>query len=112
ALTEGVLKAMFLTKLRIVTAVALAFVAVPLAGGVAVRIHAASARVAVVDVSSEPDQARGAAADQDRGLPKAADAKGEPNSLSGVWAKGDIKQAGLARLNFDVTPPGPRAPVE
>src|SRR5439155_1333739 len=84
-----------------VSAAALAFVALPLAGGVAVRIHAASARVA--DVPAESDQAP-VAADQGRVPPKAADAKDGQNRLSGVWAKIETKQSGQSRLNFDVTP--------
>jgi RNA polymerase sigma factor (sigma-70 family) len=113
-LTQGVLKAMFLTKLRILAAVALCF-ALPLAGGVALLMHAASPpKDAAVDNAANADPAQGAGADQNPAPRKAAaandtnGAENELKSLSGVWAKGDAKH-GISRFNFDAARPGAAA---
>jgi RNA polymerase sigma factor (sigma-70 family) len=102
ALTEKVLKAMFLTKVRITTAVVLAFAMVTLFGGWAIRGHRESGGAVAAAPAPGPDKP--APANKDGEAPKPADAKKDENPLQGEWAKTETKQSGRIRLVFDGKP--------
>jgi RNA polymerase sigma factor (sigma-70 family) len=103
ALTERVLKAMFLTKLRTATTAALAFAMGSLLLGVALRADPGSASAAVTAGSAAPEPPRAAPPGPDDDPPK-ADAKKDQNPLQGEWAKTETKQSGRIRIAFDKRP--------
>jgi RNA polymerase sigma factor (sigma-70 family) len=105
ALTERVMTAMFLTKVRIVTAVALALALVAFLGGFAFRALPGPGLAAA-------DPALAAPAKADGESPKGADAKKDQDPLQGEWAKTETKLSGRIRLVFDGRPtpvPGSKA---
>jgi hypothetical protein len=95
---------MFLAKLRVGTAVALALAVVVVPGVLVVRAQPEAAPAA-----SAPDSGgsgSGGTAKPEGDAPREAAAKAEKNPLSGEWAKTDTKESGRVRLYFDAPLPG------
>jgi RNA polymerase sigma factor (sigma-70 family) len=97
-LTEGVLKAMFLSKLKKMTVVALLLTMVAFGGGFVVTQHVALGQQGA-DAKSEPKQ-KGT----DASAEKKQDAKTDMDRLNGEWTV--IATDNYARKNYGDMPPG------